>query len=430
MAVQRILVVDDEPGVRAALEGILEDEGFHVESAETGEQGLERLATGEFDAVLLDVWLPGADGLETLQRLRERNLDPAVVMISGHGTIETAVRATKLGAFDFVEKPLSLERTLLVLRNALRQRSLESRNQRLLEQLSRDTEITGNSEPARSLRRAVEIAAESDAPVLIVGPHGSGRETVARRIHAAGPRPDGPFVEIPGAALDDHTSDKVIFGSVDEPGRIDLAARGSLFLEEIDRLPDVTQRRLAGVLEDRVRRGPGIRVLASASVPKLGDELSRCLDGIRVDVPPLRRRSEDIPLLAERFMREAAREYAREPKRLAPDALEALSAWDWPGNVRELRNLMDRLVLLVEADQIRAADLPVTFAGGSVTRDLYGSFESLEAGISEFERYHLTRALEETAGDASLAAARLGLSLQQFRRRLKGPGARGPGRGA
>jgi len=419
MAAQRILVIDDEPGVRTALEGILEDEGFQVECVETGEQGLERLGDREFDAVLLDVWLPGVDGLETLQRLRERNFDPAVVMISGHGTIETAVRATKLGAFDFVEKPLSLERTLLVLRNALRQRNLERMNTRLLEQLSRDTEITGNSEVAQGLRRAVEIAVKSDAPVFLVGPHGSGRETLARRIHATGRRPDAPFVDVPCAALDERSVDAVLFGSGTERGRIDLAARGCLFLGEIDRLAEATQRRLAGVLDDRVRRAPGIRVLASASSAKLVGELSRFLDVIRIDVPSLRRRAEDIPLLAERFMHEAVREYAREPKRLAADALDALTAWEWPGNIRELQNLMERLVLFVEADEIRAADLPAIVAGGPVSRDLYGSFESLEAGFAEFERYHLSHALEDSAGDTRLAAARLGLTPEEFRRRIK-----------
>ena len=419
MAAERILVVDDEPGVRTALEGILGDEGFQVESAETGELGLERLLDGAFDAVLLDVWLPGADGLETLQRLRERNLDPAVVMISGHGTIETAVRATKLGAFDFVEKPLSLERTLLVLRNALRQRNLERMNLRLLEQLSRDTEITGNSDAAQNLRRVVEMAAKSDAPVFLVGPHGSGRETVARRIHATGGRPDAPFVEVPCAALDEGSVDDVLFGSTDTPGRIDLAAGGCLFLGEIDRLAGATQKRLAGVLDNRVRRAPGVRVLASATTTKLDGELSRFLDGIRIDVPSLRRRAEDIPLLAERFMHEAAREYARQPKRLAADASDALAAWDWPGNIRELRSLMDRLVLFVEADEICAADLPAAVAGGPISQDLYGSFESLAAGMAEFERYHLAKALEESGGDTELAAARLGLTPEEFRRSIK-----------
>jgi two-component system nitrogen regulation response regulator NtrX len=357
--------------------------------------------------------------LETLQRLRERNLDPAVVMISGHGTIETAVRATKLGAFDFVEKPLSLERTLLVLRNALRQRNLERMNLRLLEQLSRDTEITGKSDVAQNLRRVVKMAAKSDAPVFLVGPHGSGRETVARRIHATGGRPDAPFVEVPCAALDLGGVDDVLFGSTDTPGRIDLAAGGCLFLGEIDRLAGPTQKRLAGVLDNRVRRVPGVRVLASATSTKLDGELSRFLDGIRIDVPSLRRRAEDIPLLAERFMHEAAREYAREPKRLAADALAALAAWDWPGNIRELRSLMDRLVLFVEADEICAADLPAAVAGGPIAHDLYGSFESLAAGIAEFKRYHLAKALEESAGDTALAAARLGLTPKEFRRSIK-----------
>jgi two-component system nitrogen regulation response regulator NtrX len=419
MLEQRILVVDDEPGVRAALEGILGDEGYIVECAETGEEGLERATQGDFDAILLDIWLPGDDGLETLRRLRERNLDPAVVMISGHGTIETAVRATKLGAFDFVEKPLSLERTLLVLGNALKQRRLERMNHRLLEQLSRDTEITGNSEAARELRRRVDIAAESDAPVLIVGAHGSGRETVARRIHATGRRPESPFVEVSGAALDQQTAADVLFGAGGTGGRIELARGGYLFLEEVDRLAPDTQRRLAAVLEDRVRKEPGIRVMASAFSPEFADELLQFVDVIRIEVPPLRRRTEDIPVLADRFMRESAREYAREPKRLAPDALAALGAWEWPGNVRELRNLMERLLLFVEAAEVRAEDLPAPIAGGPSVPDLYGRFESLEAGLREFERQALSRALLESAGDEQLAASRLGLGVDEFRRRVK-----------
>src|SRR5262245_33787395 len=202
MAAENILVIDDEPGVRDALEDILRDEGFTVATAASGEEGLEALEVNKFDAVLLDVWLPGIDGLETLIRLRQRHVDSEVVMISGHGTIETAVRATKLGAFDFVEKPLSLERTLLVLRNALRQRWLEKRNRRLVEQLNRDTEIVGHSAAAQRLRAEVGAAATSDAPVLICGERGSGREAVARRIHSTGPRAGEAFVDLPCGALD------------------------------------------------------------------------------------------------------------------------------------------------------------------------------------------------------------------------------------
>ena len=234
MTAERILVVDDEPGVRSALEAILADEGFDVTTVESGEAGLEALDRGSFDAVLLDVWLPGIDGLDTLRRMRELNRDVEVVMISGHGTIETAVRATKLGAFDFVEKPLSLDQTLLVLRNALRQRRLQRSNRQLLEQVTRDTEIFGNSAAAVELREMVQMAATADAPVLICGERGSGRETVARRIHAAGRRPDGPFVEIPCGALDAQAADRALSG--EQGGRIALAEGGSLFLEDVGRL--------------------------------------------------------------------------------------------------------------------------------------------------------------------------------------------------
>src|SRR5262245_31209974 len=212
MAHERILVVDDEPGVRTALEGILRDEGFDVATASSGEEGLERLSEREADAVLLDVWLPGIDGIETLMELRERGIDTEVAMISGHGTIETAVRATKLGAFDFIEKPLSLERILLVLRNALRQRRLEHRNRRLLEQLDRDTEVLGSSSAAQALRGRITAAAGSDAPVLLCGEPGSGRETAARRIHASGPRSGEAFVGVACAVLDPLDAEQALWG--------------------------------------------------------------------------------------------------------------------------------------------------------------------------------------------------------------------------
>src|SRR5262245_42447464 len=223
---ERILVVDDEPGVRTALEGILRDEGFDVATAASGEEGLERLARGEIDAVLLDVWLPGMDGIETLMELRERGVDSEVVMISGHGTIDTAVRATKLGAFDFVEKPLALERTLVVVRNALRQRRLERRNRALLEQLSRDVEILGTSAGAQRVRREAEAAARSDAPVLVCGERGTGRETTARAIHAGGKRADEALVHVPCGALDEAGGGEILFGSASRPGRLALAERG------------------------------------------------------------------------------------------------------------------------------------------------------------------------------------------------------------
>ena len=365
LGVERILVVDDEPGVRSALEAILSDEGFEVTTAESGEEGLEFLEREPFDAVLLDVWLPGIDGLTTLTRLRERHLDPEVVMISGHGTIDTAVRATKLGAFDFVEKPLSLEKTLLVLRNALRQRQLERRNRQLMEQLARDTEIVGRSAAADALRREVESAAGSDAPVLLYGERGSGRETVARRIHAAGRRAAAPFVEVPCGALDAGAAERALFGEGERPGRVRLAASGTLFLEDVDRLPAGLQRRLAASLALEVQRPSGLRVMASAQPrsTSLEPELRQFLEVLRVEVPSLRERRDDIPMLAERFMHEISREYGRQPRRLGPDSLAALRAHSWPGNMRELSNLMERLLLVSDQDVVALEDLPEDLGG-------------------------------------------------------------------
>lgn len=415
----RILVVDDEPGVRSALEGILGDEGFDVSTAESGEAGLEAVEDASFDAVLLDVWLPGIDGIETLKRMRETRVDAQIVMISGHGTIETAVRATKLGAFDFVEKPLSLEKTLLVLRNALRQRRLERTNLRLLEQLARDTEITGDSPAARRLRHEVEVAATSDGPVLIAGETGSGRETVARRIHAAASRADAPFVEVPCGALDAAAGEAALFGQADRPGRVDLARGGTLFLEDVDRLEASLQRRLAAALSPRERAARGLRVVAScAPAAELDPELRQCLDVVRIDVPPLRERREDVPFLAERFMRELSREYGRDPKRLEPDGLAALLAHDWPGNVRQLRNVVERLLLFAPGDGVGRSALPAELGGpDGPVEDLYRPIESLADGVRAFERYWVRRALAEENGDAARAAARLGIDENDLRAR-------------
>jgi two-component system nitrogen regulation response regulator NtrX len=420
VAGERILVVDDEPGVRMALEAILSDEGYEVATAASGEDGLQALSEQSFDALFLDIWLPGMDGLETLRVLRERNIETEVVMISGHGTIETAVRATKLGAFDFVEKPLSLEKMLLVLRNALRQRRLERRNRRLLEQLARDTEIVGKSAVVVALRKMAEVAAESDAPVLICGERGSGRETIARRIHAGSGRPSAPFVETPCSALDDSAAERALYGGDGRPGRIDLAAGGTLFLEDVERLPAKLQRRLAATLLERSQRESGLRVIACVSaVDDLDPELQQFLAVLRVDVPSLRERREDIPLLAERLMREIAAEYGREPKRLSPDCLAALRSHSWPGNIRELGNLMEGLLLSARGEAVSMKDLPEKLGGaGSLTEDLYREFSSLEEGRRAFERYYIARIRAEEGGDDGAAAKRLALSPAELKKRI------------
>lgn len=420
MSSESILVIDDEPGVRSALEGILTDEGFAVVSVESGEQGLEALEREEFDAVLLDVWLPGIDGLKTLERIRERTPDVEVVMISGHGTIETAVNATKLGAFDFVEKPLSLDKTLLVLRNALRQRRLERMNLQLLEQLSRDTEIVGRSVAAERLRKAVEVAARSDSSVLVCGEPGSGRENVARRVHSSSRRSEAPFVDVPCAALAPAAAEAALYGSVDTPGRIGLSLGGSLFLEDVESLVPALQLRLAASLESS--DGGAGRALASTGfdTQRIVPALRQRLDVIRIRVPALRERREDVALLAERFMRELSREYGRETKRLSPECLRALRAHDWPGNIRELRNLMEHLLLFVDEETVRLEDLPEGLGGArGAVEDLHGEFPTLAAGVRAFERYYIARVMSDQGADVQAAARRLGLRVDRLRRKLR-----------
>lgn len=422
MGTERILVVDDEPGVRSALLGILRDEGFEVEVAESGEEGLRRLTASPFDAVLLDVWLPGKDGLETLVEMRDRRIDAEVVMISGHGTIETAVRATRLGAFDFIEKPLSLERTLLVLRNALRQRRLERRNRKLLEQLERDTEVLGASAAAERIRIAISAAAGTDAPVLVVGERGTGRELVARRIHASGSRAGEAFVSVPCAALDAVAASEALFGDGQLPGRIRLAARGTLFLEDSQLLDDTVQTRLAAALASRGDGATDVRIVASVApgLDGLSADLLRILDVVRVEVAPLRERREDVPLLAERFLRELSREYGRPQKRFTPEGVAALVRYDWPGNVRELRNLIERIVLQARGASVGVGDLPEALGGlRHSPEDLYGDFDSLTAGIETFERYYVRRVLVETLGDREAAARRLGVDLAALEGRVR-----------
>ncbi len=426
MAGERILVVDDEPGVRSALEGILRDEGFTVITAESGEQAIEQVTQMPFDAALLDVWLPGRDGIETLTELRQRTRDLEVVMISGHATIDTAVRATKLGAFDFIEKPLSIERTLLVLRNALRQRRLEQRNRRLLDQLDRQTEILGRSPAMDQVRSQAEAAAAADAPVLIVGERGTGREIVARRIHARSKRSEESFVSVPAAALDDAAAAVALFGDGERPGRLALAEGGSLFLEDVDRLSPELQERLAVWLDMSRGEGSGARLLASAAeVVAEGwhEPLLRRLDVMRIAIPPVRERREDIPLIAEKFMRDISLEYARPEKRFDPEVLARFRAHDWPGNVRELSNLVERLVLMSGGATVDVSDLPEELGGDAgPAEDLYRTFESLEQGLAAYARFAIGRALAQAGGDRAKAAAALKTSEEALVERMQAAG--------
>ena len=261
-----ILIVDDEPGVRSSLSGVLRDEGFDVETAASGEECLDRVARSTFDMVVLDVWLPGIDGLMTLQRLRERKIDAQVVMISGHGNIESAVRAIKMGAFDFVEKPLSLEKTVLVVRNALRQRDLETENRVLRARVDRQHVMVGESYAMRQLREQVEMAAPTNGRVLVYGENGTGKELVARTVHQLSRRRIGPFVEVNCAAIPEELIESELFGHVkgaftgavaEKPGRFEQANGGTIFLDEIGDMSLKTQAKVLRVLQEQVMERVG-----------------------------------------------------------------------------------------------------------------------------------------------------------------------------
>src|SRR5215212_8644138 len=377
-----VLIVDDEPGVRSALGGVLRDEGYAVDAVGSGEAYLERLARQVYDVVVLDIWLPGMDGLATLARMRERQFDPQVVVISGHGNVESAVRAIKMGAFDFVEKPLSLEKTVLVVRNALRQRHLEAENLALRAKVDAQHTMIGESYPMVKLREQVTMAAPTNGRVLIFGENGTGKELVARTIHSISRRRAGPFVEVNCAAIPEELIESELFGHVrgaftgavaDRRGKFEAAHGGTIFLDEIADLSLKTQAKVLRVLQEQTMEAVGgsarikvdVRVLAATNkdlqaeirAGRFREDLYFRLNVIPIFVPPLRDRQEDIPLLADHCMADFAREYGRRIKGFDAGARSVLQRYPWPGNVRELRNVIERLMIMVPGDAISATDL-------------------------------------------------------------------------
>jgi two-component system, NtrC family, nitrogen regulation response regulator NtrX len=445
---QRILIVDDEAGVRSALSGVLRDEGYEVGAVDTGEACLDRLTREVFDVVVLDIWLPGIDGLVTLARLRERRVDAQVVIISGHGNIESAVRAIKMGAFDFVEKPLSLEKTVLVVRNALRQRRLEAENRALRAHVDRRLVMVGESYVMAQLREQVAMAAPTNGRVLIYGENGTGKELVARSIHALSRRRGGPFVEVNCAAIPEELIESELFGHVkgaftgavaDRRGKFEIADGGTLFLDEIGDMSLKTQAKVLRALQEQVVEPVGgstsvrvdVRVLAATNKELPGEiragrfreDLYFRLNVIPIFVPPLRERVADVPLLARHFMEGLAREYGRRAKTLDPGAVAGLQRYRWPGNVRELRNVIERLMIMVPGETITAPDLAFLdggafFAEGRADGDLVPLHEARD----RFERDYILRALGARHGNISRTAEALGVERSNLYRKMRGFG--------
>jgi two-component system nitrogen regulation response regulator NtrX len=440
-----VLIVDDEAGVRSALSGVLRDEGYIVEAVDSGEACLERVNRGSYDVIVLDIWLPGIDGLVTLEKLRDRRVDAPVVMISGHGNIESAVRAVKLGAYDFVEKPLSLEKTVLVIGNAVRQRRLEAENRALRASVDKRLTMVGESYAMGQLREQIAMAAPTNGRVLIFGENGTGKELVARSIHGMSRRRNAPFIEVNCAAIPEELIESELFGHMkgaftgavaDRRGKFELADGGTLFLDEIGDMTLKTQAKVLRALQEQIVEPVGgansikvdVRVLAATNkdLPteirggRFREDLYFRLNVIPIFVPPLRDRDADIPLLAEHFMAEFAREYGRRPKRLDTGAATGLRSYRWPGNVRELRNVIERLMIMVPGDTIGFSDLAF-LDGGAVPADAPSGepVATLHDARERFERDYILRALAAQNGNISRTAEVLGVERSNLYRKMK-----------
>jgi two-component system, NtrC family, nitrogen regulation response regulator NtrX len=441
-----ILIVDDEAGIRESLGALLRDEGFAVTASASAEECLALLDEHHFDLVLLDVWLPQMDGLEALEHIQSREDAPIAVMISGHSNIETAVRATKLGAFDFIEKPLSIEKVSLVLRNALEYLRLENENRRLRAELEGRHQILGVTVPMKALRQQIALTAPTNGRVLIYGESGTGKELVARALHAGSSRTAMPFVEVNCAAIPEELIESELFGhrkgsftgaSEDKVGKFQKADGGSLFLDEVGDMSLKTQAKVLRVLEEQRVEPIGssqpvtvdVRVIAATN-KKLEEEIARNLfredlfyrlNVIPFYVPALRERTEDIPILAAHFLVDFCREYGKRPKEFSAPAMDVLTAYPWPGNVRELKNLVERLVIICPSTRIEPHHLPPEVFRG-VPKSPQKPYESLHEARSAYEREFVLRKLEESRWNMTKAAQALGLERSHLYRKMRSLG--------
>ena len=441
----RILIVDDESGIRESLTGIFEDEGYQTGASASGEECLEVVRKSSYDVILLDVWLPGIDGLETLEKIRTLDDPPEVIMISGHGTIETAVRATKLGAYDFVEKPLSLDRTLVLVKNAIESRRLRHENRDLRKQLQIKSVIVGESVPMKALRQQIGLMAPTNGRVLIYGESGTGKELVAHAIHLQSLRKDEPFVEVNCAAIPEDLIESELFGhrklsfpgaTDDKEGKFHKADRGTLFLDEVGDMSLKTQAKVLRTLEEQRFTPVGsdesitvdVRVIASTN-KDLEDEISRGnfredlfyrLNVIPFVVPPLRERKEDIPLFARYFLKEFASAYARRPREITEDAVAALMRYSWPGNVRELRNVIERIVIMnPTTSRFERKHLPPLVYRDGARRSAGSEASTLHQARAAYERDYILEKLDENHGNVSRTAEVLGLERSHLYRKMK-----------
>ncbi len=444
-----ILIVDDEISIRQSLEGILEDEGFETLFAATGEECLTLLLSEDPDLILLDIWMPGIDGLETLKKIKQTRPQQLVVMMSGHGSIETAVKATRLGAFDFIEKPLSLEKVLLSIQNAIKIGQLVAENKALKDKIGQDYQMIGNSVAIDQLKQQIKMAAPSSGWVLINGENGTGKELVARAIHQQSTRSKKPFVEINCAAIPEELIESELFGhekgaftgaTSARRGKFDQANGGTLFLDEIGDMSLKTQAKILRILQehkfDRVGGNRTIevdvRVIAATnknlqeemSSGKFREDLFFRLNVLPFHVPPLQKRKDDIPRLCKHFLHYFCCKESREIKNISESALNSLIDYNWPGNVRELKNLIERLVIMTPGKEINLSDLPLVISQKNRENDSQclitsGLPNSYREAKEVFEKQFLLNKLQENDWNVSRTAEEIGLERSNLHRKIK-----------
>ena len=436
-----VLIVDDEEGIRESLSGIFEDEGYDILSAISGEEAIKILKEHSPDLVLLDIWLSGMDGIETLQEIKPLRPDLPVIMISGHGNIELAVKAAKMGAYDFLEKPLSLEKVLIVSKRAIEKSSLEMENKALKESLLKKWTLIGESPEINKLRQQIEMASKGNGRVLITGESGTGKELVARLLHESSARAKMPFVEVNCAAIPQELIESELFGHEkgsftgaleQKKGKFELADSGTLFLDEIGDMSMQTQAKVLRVIEtqefQRVGGSKKISVdvwIIAATNKSLMDEAKKGnfredlfyrLNVIPLKVLPLRERKNDIPLIVEHFLKNIGAEYGKTPKKIAPEAMIMLKNYNWPGNVRELRNLIERLVIMTSSDIITGKTL---FIPGEHEGPDYFVFKTLKDARDTFEKDYIIKKLEENNWNISKTSEALDIERSNLHRKIK-----------
>ncbi len=454
----RILVVDDEQDIRFSLRGILEDEGHEVDEAESGEEALKYLASQRPDLVLLDIWLTGIDGLEVLEAVGTRHPGLPVIMISGHGNIETAVSAIKKGAFDFIEKPLSLEKVILCVTKALEFRSIQQENRELRQQLRSEQahDLTGRSASVQALKTHIAQVAPTDAWVLITGENGTGKEIVARMVHDQSRRADRPLVAVNCAAIPEELIESELFGHEKgaftgadsaQQGKFELADGGTLFLDEIGDMSMKTQAKILRILQEQKFEHVGgrktitvdVRVIAATNKDlmeeiregRFREDLYYRLKVFPLVVSPLRERAQDIPLLVDEFVEHLCRSHGFKPLAFTPEAVRALCVYPWPGNVRELKNFVERMLIMHGGAEVGPEDLPGEFAAAVASPELADAAQDLpippgsvdfKAARQAFEAEFLRRKLEEMGGNVSRLAESIGLERTYLYRKLKAYG--------